>query len=187
MDRSSAHDAARHILTIIPLVMRTVAAELRAGGDMPAPAHFGLLAALGHQSRTLTELEQMQGVSLPTMSNSISRLGHAVVASRGPACDAGGSDRAREKHDGPRHEGGRGASCRATRRPRRVIDTAPARRPERTRTRVRNAAWQWQRPQDTNPTDTSIEPGRPALRLTIDTPCVPNRSFGCPTLSLAGA
>ena len=41
---------------------------------MPAPAHFGLLAALGHQSRTLTELAQMQGVSLPTMSNSISTL-----------------------------------------------------------------------------------------------------------------
>ena len=74
MDRSPAHDAARHILTIIPLVMRTVAAELRAGGDMPAPAHIALLAALGHQPRTLTELAQMQGVSLPTMSNSISTL-----------------------------------------------------------------------------------------------------------------
>ena len=74
MDRPHARDAARDILKIIPLVMRTVAAELRAGGDMPAPAHFGLLTALGMQSRTLTELAQLQGVSLPTMSNSISTL-----------------------------------------------------------------------------------------------------------------
>jgi DNA-binding MarR family transcriptional regulator len=75
MSRSSTtRDAAREILEIIPLVMRTVAAELRASGDMPAPAHFGLLTMLGHQSRTLTELALLQGVSLPTMSNSISTL-----------------------------------------------------------------------------------------------------------------
>jgi DNA-binding MarR family transcriptional regulator len=41
---------------------------------MPAPAHFGLLTMLGHQPRTLTELALLQGVSLPTMSNSISTL-----------------------------------------------------------------------------------------------------------------
>ena len=54
--------------------MRTVAAELRAAGEMPAPAHFGLLTVLGGQPRTLTELAQLQGVSLPTMSNSISTM-----------------------------------------------------------------------------------------------------------------
>jgi DNA-binding MarR family transcriptional regulator len=74
MDRPDARAAARDILKIIPLVMRTVAAELRAAGQMPAPAHFGLLTMLGSQSRTLTELAQLQGVSLPTMSNSISTL-----------------------------------------------------------------------------------------------------------------
>ena len=54
--------------------MRTVAAELRAAGELPAPAHFGLLTMLGNQPRTLTELALLQGVSLPTMSNSISTL-----------------------------------------------------------------------------------------------------------------
>ena len=74
MDRPHPRDAARDILKIIPLVMRTVAAELRAAGEMPAPAHFGLLTVLGGQPRRLTELAQLQGVSLPTMSNSISTM-----------------------------------------------------------------------------------------------------------------
>jgi DNA-binding MarR family transcriptional regulator len=74
MPPSTPRDAAREILKIIPLVMRTVAAELRAAGEMPAPAHFGLLTMLGVQPRTLTELALLQGVSLPTMSNSISTL-----------------------------------------------------------------------------------------------------------------
>ena len=54
--------------------MRTVAAELRAAGELPAPAHFGLLTMLSLQPRTLTELAALQGVSLPTMSNSISAM-----------------------------------------------------------------------------------------------------------------
>jgi DNA-binding MarR family transcriptional regulator len=54
--------------------MRTVAAQLRASGDMPAPAHFGLLTMLKHQPRTLSELAALQGVSLPTMSNSVATL-----------------------------------------------------------------------------------------------------------------
>src|SRR5215218_6724853 len=74
MARTPPRDAAREILKIIPLVMRTVAAELRAAGEMPAPAHFALLTILGNQPRTLTELALLQGVSLPTMSNSISTL-----------------------------------------------------------------------------------------------------------------
>ena len=67
-------DVAREILKIIPLVMRTVAAELRAAGELPAPAHFGLLSMLSAQPRTLSELATLQGVSLPTMSNSISAM-----------------------------------------------------------------------------------------------------------------
>ncbi len=68
--------AARAILTIVPVVMRTVAAELRAAGELPAPAHFGLLSTLSAQPRTLTELATLQGVSLPTMSNSITAMVH---------------------------------------------------------------------------------------------------------------
>ncbi len=76
MTSAQARDAARHILRVIPLVMRTVAAELRSAGDLPAPAHFGLLTVLAAQPRplTLTELAAMQGVSLPTMSNSVTAL-----------------------------------------------------------------------------------------------------------------
>jgi DNA-binding MarR family transcriptional regulator len=74
MTRTHARETAREILKIVPLVMRTVAAELRAAGELPAPAHFGLLTMLGAQPRTLSELAVLQGVSLPTMSNSISAM-----------------------------------------------------------------------------------------------------------------
>ena len=74
MTRAQARESAREILEIIPLVMRTVAAELRAAGEMPAPAHFGLLSMLSVRPRKLTELASAQGVSLPTMSNSISAM-----------------------------------------------------------------------------------------------------------------
>src|SRR5262249_12278252 len=65
---------AREILKIMPMVMRTVAAELRSAGEFPAPAHFPLLMMLIEHPRTLTELAGLRGVSLPTMSNSISAL-----------------------------------------------------------------------------------------------------------------
>ncbi len=71
---ATARRNAREILKIIPLVMRTVAAELRAAGELPAPAHFGLLSMLVEHPRTLTELAVLQGVSLPTMSNSVSAM-----------------------------------------------------------------------------------------------------------------
>src|SRR5438093_6214919 len=74
MTRDQARETARDVLEIIPLVMRTVAAELRAAGELPAPAHFGLLSVLSERGRTLTELASRQGVSLPTMSSSISAM-----------------------------------------------------------------------------------------------------------------
>jgi DNA-binding MarR family transcriptional regulator len=83
----TARSAARDILNIVPLVMRTVAAQLRAAGEMPAPAHFGLLMMLGRQSRTLSELAALQGVSLPTMSNSVATLVQRGWVKRSPARD----------------------------------------------------------------------------------------------------
>ena len=74
MTRDQARETAREILEIVPLVMRTVAAQLRAAGELPAPAHFGLLSMLSARPRMLTELAAMQGVSLPTMSSSISAM-----------------------------------------------------------------------------------------------------------------
>jgi len=88
MTRVQARETAREILKIVPLVMRTVAAELRAAGELPAQAHFGLLSTLSAQSRTLTELAALHGVSLPTMSNSISAMvERGWVRRTGPAKD----------------------------------------------------------------------------------------------------
>lgn len=74
MTRIQARESARDILDIVPLVMRTVAAELRAAGELPAPAHFGLLSLLSERPRKLTELAAIHGVSLPTMSNSVTAM-----------------------------------------------------------------------------------------------------------------
>jgi DNA-binding MarR family transcriptional regulator len=74
MTRTQARESARELLEIMPLVMRTLASELRAAGEMPAPAHFALLAMLAERPRSLTELANLRGVSLPTMSNSITAL-----------------------------------------------------------------------------------------------------------------
>ena len=88
MTRIQARETAREILEIIPLVMRTVAAELRAAGEMPAPAHFGLLLVLSLRPRMLTDLASLQGVSLPTMSNSISAMEeHGWVRRGAPEID----------------------------------------------------------------------------------------------------
>lgn len=76
MNRTQARDTARELLEIMPLVMRTVAAELRSAGELPAPVHFGLLTMLSERSRTVSELAAMRGVSLPTMSNSVAALVH---------------------------------------------------------------------------------------------------------------
>jgi DNA-binding MarR family transcriptional regulator len=74
MNHDQALDTAREILHIMPFVMRTVVAGLRSAGELPAPAHFPLLVILKEQPRTLTELAELRGVSLPTMSNSVTAL-----------------------------------------------------------------------------------------------------------------
>ena len=88
MTRDQARESARDVLEIIPLVMRTVAAELRAAGELPAPAHFGLLSVLSERPRMLTELASLHGVSLPTMSSSISAMAErGWVRRNGPEKD----------------------------------------------------------------------------------------------------
>lgn len=65
---------AKQILEVIPLVMRTVAAEMRQSDYFVVPAHFRLLWLLKHRSHSLSELAEHQAVSLPTMSNSVTTL-----------------------------------------------------------------------------------------------------------------
>ena len=71
----SNEECARRILEVIPLVMRTVGAEMRqkaaAGFSVP---HYRVLALLCHGARCLSELAQSQAVALPTMSRTVSAL-----------------------------------------------------------------------------------------------------------------
>lgn len=71
---SKSETAARQILEVIPLVMRTLASELRRTRYDLAPVHFRLLALLAERSHSVGELAERQAVSLPTMSSSITTL-----------------------------------------------------------------------------------------------------------------
>jgi DNA-binding MarR family transcriptional regulator len=71
---SKAETAARQVLEVIPLVMRTLALELRRTRYTLAPVHFRLLVILAERPHNLTELAEKQAVSLPTMSNSVTTL-----------------------------------------------------------------------------------------------------------------
>jgi DNA-binding MarR family transcriptional regulator len=56
------------------LVMRVVGSDLRKSEWCFAPTHFRILGMLTRRQRTLTDLAEAQGVSLPTMSNTITTL-----------------------------------------------------------------------------------------------------------------
>jgi DNA-binding MarR family transcriptional regulator len=66
---------AQRTLDIIPLVMTIMASEMRsAGHDGVTPSHVRLLGMLMERPYTLSELADMQQVSAPTMSNTITAL-----------------------------------------------------------------------------------------------------------------
>lgn len=65
---------ARKILETVPLVMRTVAAEMRQADQFFSTAHFRSLWVLNSKACSLSELAEYQSVSLPTMSNSVTIL-----------------------------------------------------------------------------------------------------------------
>jgi DNA-binding MarR family transcriptional regulator len=71
---SKSHLAARELLEIIPLTMRTVGSQLRQSAQLPVPAHFGLLFMLAEGPHNLSELAEKHNVTLPTMSSTISTL-----------------------------------------------------------------------------------------------------------------
>ena len=65
---------AKQLIEIIPVVMRTLATEIRASGHLPSPAQFGVMVTLAYHPCNLSSLAEEQGVSLPTMSSTINTL-----------------------------------------------------------------------------------------------------------------
>lgn len=72
--QTTRQQVAHQVLQTFPLVMRIVAAEVRHTKHSVNPAHLGLLVMLSHCPSSLGELAERQGVSLPTMSKSVSTL-----------------------------------------------------------------------------------------------------------------
>ena len=77
---------AQQIMEVVPMVMRTLALEMRSVGHCEVPAHGRLLVILADGPHCLSELAEKHAVSLPTMSNSISTLVERgwVTRSRSP-------------------------------------------------------------------------------------------------------
>ena len=76
--------AHRMLQVFLPL-MRIIATEIRSMEYAVAPAHFGLLTILNHGSCSLGELAEKLGVSLPTISNSVSTLAERGWITRHPS------------------------------------------------------------------------------------------------------
>lgn len=74
MMRDCNQEAALEILSIVPHVMRTVAADLRRSDRAILPGHYHVLSLLADRSLNLSEIAGRQHVSLPTTSRSISTL-----------------------------------------------------------------------------------------------------------------
>jgi len=67
-------DAARALLHVVMLVMRTVAADMRRSPRPLAPAQMGSLMRIGAGACSMSELARYQAVSLPTISKSVDML-----------------------------------------------------------------------------------------------------------------
>jgi DNA-binding MarR family transcriptional regulator len=71
---TEANILAKQLMEIIPSVMRILSAEIRASRQLPSPAQFGVMVTLAYHPCNLSSLADEQGVSLPTMSNTINTL-----------------------------------------------------------------------------------------------------------------
>ncbi len=70
----SGDAAARGLLDVVMLVMRTVAADMRRSPRPLAPAQMGILMRIAAGPCTMSELARFQAVSLPTISKSMDML-----------------------------------------------------------------------------------------------------------------
>ncbi len=71
---NDATTAAREMLDVIPLIMRTLRPDIHNPAGLPNPGHFHLLHALLDGPHNLSELAEKHNVTLPTMSNTITTL-----------------------------------------------------------------------------------------------------------------
>lgn len=69
-----ALSAARKFWEVFPAVMRTIFAEARRGDNNLATSHFRILHVLSAKDCSLSQLAQHQGVSLPSMSETVQTL-----------------------------------------------------------------------------------------------------------------
>src|SRR5689334_22607769 len=69
-----AGTAARELLHLVMLVMRTVAADMRRSPDSLAPAQVGTLMKVSAAPCTMSALARHLAVSLPTVSKSVDML-----------------------------------------------------------------------------------------------------------------
>lgn len=74
MQISERNRVAQTIVRTIPSIMRTVTNELRQQNVQLVPAQLGVLSILAAQSCNLSLLAEYQGVSLPTMSSTVSKM-----------------------------------------------------------------------------------------------------------------
>ena len=69
-----AGTAARELLHVVMLVMRTVAANMRRSPDALAPTQMGTLMKVSMGACSMSALARHQAVSLPTISRSVDML-----------------------------------------------------------------------------------------------------------------
>ena len=74
MTTADAGSAARELLRVVMLVMRTVAADMRRQPGAVAPAQMGLLMKVSMAPCTMSSLARHQAVSLPTISKTVDML-----------------------------------------------------------------------------------------------------------------
>ena len=74
MNTAQPQTAARELLHVVMLVMRTVAAEMRRSRRPLAPTQMGSLMRIAAGPCTMSELARHQAVSLPTISKSADML-----------------------------------------------------------------------------------------------------------------
>jgi DNA-binding MarR family transcriptional regulator len=88
MRRRDADGTARQLLTVVMLVMRSVAAEMRRSEQALAPAQLATLMRIAAGPCTMSDLARHRAVSLPTVSKSVEMLvRRKLVARRADAAD----------------------------------------------------------------------------------------------------